>query len=99
MLRNGEVHGTMLATRAQAQRQEIARQLTESYASRKFMEPEGLALLGTDQEAHLQQPTQSTKNWLAVAGPVICNIVRRIKKVFLQGARSLRSYFPRTGYG
>jgi DNA-binding GntR family transcriptional regulator len=67
----------------QAQRRE-ARQLTEIYASREFLEPELLALLGTaDQEAHLQQPaTQATKTWLAMAGLVTRNSVRRINRKF-----------------
>ena len=99
MIRNGKVHGTMTASRAQAQRQEAARQVTEIYASREFMEPEAQALLGTDQDTQMQQPTYTIKNWLAMAGPVIRDSVRRIKKVSLQGVRSLRSYFPRTGDG
>ena len=98
-IRNGEVHGTTTASRAQAQRREVARQVTAIYSSREFMEPEVQSLLATDQETQLQQPTHTTKNWLAMAGPVIRASVRRIKKVSLQGVRSLQSYFPRTGDG
>ena len=97
--RNGEVHGTTAATRAQAQRREVARQITEIYASRDLMEPEAAALLETNEDTHVQRPTHVTQNWLALAGPVIRKSVRRIKKVSLQGVRSLRSYFPRTGDG
>ena len=98
-IRNGEVHGTTTASRAKAQQREVARQVTEIYAVREFMEPEAQVLLATDQETHMQQSTHTTKNWLAMAGPVIRASVRRIKKVSLQGVRSLQSYFPRTGDG
>lgn len=43
-IRNGEVHGTTTMLRAHAQRREMARQVTEIYASREFMEPEAQAL-------------------------------------------------------
>ena len=98
-IRNGEVHGTTSATRAQAQRREVGRQLTEIYASRNFMEPAVQLLLENDQETHMQRPTHVTKNWLAMAGPVIRRNVCRIKKQSLQRVRALRSYFPRRGDG
>ena len=98
-LRNGEVHGTTVETRAQAQRFEVARQLTEIYNSRGFMEPTVEALLETNQETHAQKPVHVTKNWLAMAGPVIRTSVRRIRKASVRGVRSMRSYFPRTGDG
>ena len=98
-IRNGEVHGTTETSRAQAQRREVDRQLVEIYASRVFMEEETQVLLEPDQAAHAQRPTHVNKNWLAMAGPVIRSSVRRMKRVSLQGVRSLRSYFPRTGDG
>ena len=98
-MRNGEVHGTISATRAQAQRREVGRQLTDIYASRTFMEPEVQQLLEVDQETHMQRPIHVTQNWLAMAGPVIRRSVRRIRKRSLQGVRALRSYFPRAGDG
>ena len=63
------------------------------------MEPEVEALLESDPESHMKHPTQVTKNWLAMAGPVIKKSVKRIKQVSLQGVQSLRTYFPRTGDG
>ena len=97
--RNGEVHRTTTETRAMAQRKEVCRQLTEIYASRAFMEPKAEELLESDPETHMQRPTHVNKNWMAMAGPAIRRSVRRIKKVLLQGVRSLQTYFPRTGEG
>ena len=99
MIRNGEVHGKTTASRVQAKRREVARQVTEIYASRDFMEPEAQALLVTDQDTQMQQPTYTTTNWLAMTGPVLRDSVRRIKKVSLQGVQSLGAYFPRSGDG
>ena len=100
-MRNGEVHGTSAAaTRAQAQRREVGRQLTEIYASQEFMEPAAQALLEEDQDAHATRPTHAViQNWLSMVGPVIRRSVRRVKKTSLQGVRSLREYFPRSGDG
>ena len=98
-LRNGEIHGTTAATRSQAQRREVDRQLTELYAARPFMESPVQALLEVNQEAQMQRPLRVTENWLAMAGPVIRKNVRKVRKVSLQGVRSLRAYFPRTGDG
>jgi hypothetical protein len=98
-LRNGEVHGTTSATRAQAHRREVGRQLADIYASRTLMEPEVQQLLEEDQEKHMQRETHVTQNWLAMAGPVIRRSVRRIRKRSLEGVRAIRSYFPRTGDG
>ena len=39
-VRNGGVHGKTRTTRAQAERREVDRQLTELYAARQFMEAE-----------------------------------------------------------
>jgi hypothetical protein len=96
---NGEVHGMRSATREQAQRREVDRQLSDIYASRNFMEPEVQGLLEVEQEIHMQRPTHVTQNWLAMAGPVIRRSVRWVKKASLQGVRAVRSYFTRTGDG
>lgn len=98
-IRNGEVHGTTEATRAQAQRQEVNRQLTAIFADRAFMEPEVQNLLEADPETQIQRPQLLTKNWLAMVGPVIRSSVRRRKKVSLAGVRSLRTYFQRIDDG
>ena len=63
------------------------------------MEPQARALVDADQEAQTQQPIRTTQNWLAMAGPVIRQSVKRVKKVSLHGVRSLLTYFPRTGEG
>ena len=94
-IRNGEIHGTTRSTRAEAERREVVRQLTELYAARQFMEPQVQEMLDEDQETQLQRPIGVTKNWLVVAGPVIRRNVRKVRKATLQGVRSLRSYFPR----
>ena len=99
-IRNGEVHGTTTATRVQAQRPEANRQLTDLFASRDFMEPPVWELLAEDPEAQMQRPKRTAQNWLAMAGPVVIRqSIRRVKKVSLQGVRSLRAYIPRTGNG
>ena len=69
--RESEIHGTTRSTRAEAERREVVRQLTELYAERNFMEPHVQEMLDEDQEAQLQRPIGVTKNWLAcLAGPV-----------------------------
>ena len=98
-LRNGEIHGTTSQTRLGAERREIDRQLTELYAERPFMDPQVEVMLAEDQATHMQRPLGMTKNWLAMAGPVIRRNVKRIRKASVQGVRSLRSYFPRTADG
>ena len=84
-LRNGEVHGNTAATRVQAQRREVERQLTDISASRGFMEPEVRVLLAEDGEHQSQQPTIVTQNWLAMAGPVIRKSVRESRKRLYKG--------------
>ena len=98
-IRNGEVHGTTAESRARAQRREINREVNELFAERAFMEPQVQALLDTDPESQMRRPQRLTKNWLAMAGPVIRNNARRVRRASIQGVRSLRAYFPRQGDG
>ena len=98
-MRNGEVHGTSAATRAQAQMREVGRQLVEIYAAQEFMEPEVQVLLEEGQDAHATRPTNAIQNWLSMAGPAIRRSVRRVEKASLKGVRLLRDHFPRSGDG
>jgi hypothetical protein len=69
-IRNG-VNGTTAVSRARAQRREVNRDVNELFAEQGFMEPQVQVLLDGDSETQMRRLLRMTKNWLAMAGPVI----------------------------
>jgi hypothetical protein len=92
-LRNEEVHGRDIETRAQAERQEIQRELREVYNNRNQMEPRIQELLYREEHQHMQRPLWVTRNWLATNAPVFRESMRRARTNATTGVRSIRSYF------
>ena len=67
-MRNEDVHGKDMATKATAEKREVKRRLMEIYALKNKMEPSARALLCADIRIHLEQPTWVIKNWLSMYG-------------------------------
>lgn len=91
--RNQDLHGVDVATRAEAERKEIRRQLQDIYQRRHDLEPRVQDLLFANVEQHYEVPTFITKNWLASHTGLIRESLRRVKAKAIQGVRSIRTYF------
>jgi hypothetical protein len=69
VLRNKAVHGKDAATRAIAEKREVARSLAMIYEQPYHMEPSMQDLLHPDIATHLAESTSVIKNWIAIRGP------------------------------
>ena len=94
--RNNALHGHNLSTQNTAIRREVRRQLEVIYQNRQMMEPSVQELLLENPMEHDQQQLTTTRNWLAVHGPVFRESIRRVRNRAIQNVRSIRSYFTPT---
>ena len=97
--RNTALHGHNLTTKNEAIRRDVRRQLEVIYQNRNMMEPSVQELLLESPMDHDQQQLTTTRNWLAMHGPVFRESIRRVRNNALQNVRSIRSYFLPTGGG
>ena len=93
-MRNEDVHGKDMASKALAEKREVKRQLEEIYEMKNHIEPSAQALLCADIRTHLEQPTWAIQNWLAMyGGSYFAASAKRVKKLAIRGVPSIRNYF------
>jgi Reverse transcriptase (RNA-dependent DNA polymerase) len=93
-MRNEDVHGKDMASRAQAEKREVKRQLNEIYDMRNQMEPSARELLCADIRLHLEQPTWQIQNWLQMHGISYFRAsVKTATKRAITGVPSIRQFF------
>jgi hypothetical protein len=97
--RNSALHGNTLTAKNEAIRKDVRRQLDAIYQNRSMMEPSVQALLLESPAAHEQHLLTTTRNWIAINGPVFQESIRRVRKRALHNVRSIRSYFQSPGGG
>ena len=95
--RNSALHGTTVTEKNEAIRQDVRRQLDAIYQNRSMMEPSVQALLLESQAEHEQQLLTTTRNWIAINGPVFQDSIRRVRKRAIQNVRLIWSYFQSPG--
>ena len=91
--RNQDLHGRDNQQRQSNLRREVHRQLSNIYAKKHFLDPKVRSLLLRDPEAHATQPLQVTVNWLRMNTPIFKENVRKVRRMALEGVRSIRTYF------
>jgi hypothetical protein len=94
VLRNQAVHGKDVASRAIAEKREVARSLALIYDQRHHMEPSMQDLLHSDIATHLEESTSVIKNWIAIRGPGFAESLKIVKRKAIQNVRSIRSSNP-----
>lgn len=95
-MRNQDLHGYDVMTRAAAERREVDRALTEIYDMRvHHMEPSVQALLCTAVEEHYARSTRQNQNWLAMHSPLVTASIRRVRDRAIRGVQSIRQYYGR----
>ena len=93
-MRNEDVHGKDMTSKALAEKREDKRQLEEIYEMKNHIEPSAQALLCADIQTHLEQPTWAIQNWLAMyGGSYFAASAKRVKKFAIRGVPSIRNYF------
>ena len=92
--RNLDLHGRDKKNRQSNLRKEVNRQLNEIYAKRHFLDPNFNSLLLQNPEAHNDHSLQVTINWLRMNAPRFTENMRKVRRLALEGVRSIRTYFP-----
>ena len=91
--RNQDLHGRDAQTRQSKLRQDVQRQLGEIYSQQQFMDPNVRSLLLRDPDAHTMQSLHVTVNWLRTNTPIFKENIKKVRRMALQGVRSIRTYF------
>ncbi|KAI2499831.1 hypothetical protein MHU86_14648 [Fragilaria crotonensis] len=91
--RNQDLHGRDAQKRQSQLRRDVHRQLQEIYNNKPFMDPKVRSLLLQNPEAHSAQSLQVTTNWLRIHVPIVKANVRKVRRMALEGMRSIRTYF------
>ena len=93
-LRNEDVHGKDMASKAVAEKREVKRRLVEIYAMKNHIEPSAQALLCADIRTHLEQPTWVIQNWLTMYGSSYFKAsAKKVTTLAIRGVPSIRSFF------
>ena len=94
--RNKDLHGADAVARAKAATREVHRTLRELYDLRNRVDNSLRPLFFPTLQAHMDQPTWVTQNWISLHASLIRDNVKHATARAKAGMRSLRSYFGAT---
>ena len=92
-MRKQDFHGNDARATHSLERKAVQNQLKKSNSQRYLMDPKAQCLLLNSADDHDEHSLLLTNNWLRTNAPVFTESVCQVKKMALQGVRSIRTYF------